>query len=761
MALIIGDNFSYKARKPLDERLAFDTVANMAAMPDSVLYTGLLAYNLETSRFYVFNSTNTVDATTGKWRLFSGGSGSSSFTAAVDATPGSPTEGHLILTFADSSTQDCGYVLGSNVATITPYAASTAYKEGDLVYHGDQLARVTADYTTGAVVTDLTALFRSDTGIVIMSHNKIDDSAAYPNKTYSSQKIEQLIQGASNSFAGSVKTEDASDLPASPNAGTWCLIADCTISAPGQAGIGSFNGTTWDIYPIPQGTFTFPEPLDDGKNYFRSRSAGMTSGDWVQFTGVDGSDVMLKVNVLDSSDTTDGAYIPPVGELVWDSDRNALIMGDGSTTLLNLQPFYSKTLSATDITGALTYTPENVANKGQANGYAPLDASGKVPAANLPAALTDVYSKSETDSKDSATLVSATALVNTEATTARANETQIANDLSAHTTNTAIHVTQTEKDAWNAKVDATALNPFSTHVANTVIHVTQADKDKWDGMNKAYFVTAVANLPTTDNQVGNVGYVQTSAAGVTPITVDQYIWDGTAWQKIDGGAAGTTLTLDWGNIQNKPTSPVLAIDNSVAIAHSHTNSAALAKIGQTSTGVFTYDGKEIGIRCVFVPDKDSLPATGTTDTLYVVYEDSRVRNYPSISVWKDNSYQVLGCGTQDAPAQVEDLSILQNEYFSVAANSKHRITVTQNQYFAFLPVEILKEVPGLTDQIRTITDFTDSSKFEYDANFVSLNSNHMRVGLNDIPMTFDSVSSQYFHYVDVDLTNYKNVGGIE
>src|SRR5206468_4312857 len=34
---------------------------------------------------------------------------------------------------------------------------------------------------------------------------------------------------------------------------------------------------------------------------------------------------------------------------------------------------------------ALGFTPENAANKGQASGYAPLDLNSKVPAANLPA----------------------------------------------------------------------------------------------------------------------------------------------------------------------------------------------------------------------------------------------------------------------------------------------------------------------------------------------------------------------------------------
>lgn len=38
----------------------------------------------------------------------------------------------------------------------------------------------------------------------------------------------------------------------------------------------------------------------------------------------------------------------------------------------------------------LGFTPENTANKGAANGYAPLDSSAKVPAANLPSYVDDV-----------------------------------------------------------------------------------------------------------------------------------------------------------------------------------------------------------------------------------------------------------------------------------------------------------------------------------------------------------------------------------
>ncbi len=48
------------------------------------------------------------------------------------------------------------------------------------------------------------------------------------------------------------------------------------------------------------------------------------------------------------------------------------------------------TLQLSDVTGALTYTPEDAANKGVANGYASLDSSGKVPAAQLPSFVDDV-----------------------------------------------------------------------------------------------------------------------------------------------------------------------------------------------------------------------------------------------------------------------------------------------------------------------------------------------------------------------------------
>ena len=74
MAISVADNFSYQGTKPLDARVSFDTVAAMAAASDATLYDGCFAYVKATKKYYSYDSNNTQDPTTGKWREFSGGS---------------------------------------------------------------------------------------------------------------------------------------------------------------------------------------------------------------------------------------------------------------------------------------------------------------------------------------------------------------------------------------------------------------------------------------------------------------------------------------------------------------------------------------------------------------------------------------------------------------------------------------------------------------------------------------------------------------
>lgn len=73
MALNIWDNFDYRGKNPLDKRMLFDTIAAMKNYNENYLPDITLAFNKEDGKMYVFNRTNDVDETTGKWREFEGG----------------------------------------------------------------------------------------------------------------------------------------------------------------------------------------------------------------------------------------------------------------------------------------------------------------------------------------------------------------------------------------------------------------------------------------------------------------------------------------------------------------------------------------------------------------------------------------------------------------------------------------------------------------------------------------------------------------
>lgn len=119
MGIKIADNFQYLGRKPLDDRLVFDTIADMVAMADSVLYQGIIAYNKETEKYYNFNPNNTVDVTLGKWIELSLG--------------------------------------GSDDASISEYEQGKDYKKDTLIIKDGKLYIVNQDFTsdkTGATADD-------------------------------------------------------------------------------------------------------------------------------------------------------------------------------------------------------------------------------------------------------------------------------------------------------------------------------------------------------------------------------------------------------------------------------------------------------------------------------------------------------------------------------------------------------------------------------------------------------------------------------
>lgn len=631
----------------------------------------------------------------------------------------------------------------SATGKVVTYDQGIGLEQGNIVVSGNILAVVKNDFTTDTTGTSLQDSFRIDsdpsTGNLITIEADID----VPECLGSCRSAEPSELGA---ITGVIK-------------GNWVLIQDCKPNFEGQAGIGLYTGSTWDIIPIPNGKFKFPEPSTSRK-YFRSLIDGSTDGEWIEFDKVDGNTTPVNVKVLDIN--TDSGYVPNSGEIIWDASTKKMYVGDGSTTFGSLRPFYESNLTANDISTALGFTPENSANKGQANGYASLGADGRVPAGQLPQALTNTYTKTEIDDKDTAVSTALNTALNQEISNARAAESAIAADLATHISNNAIHVTQNEKDAWDAKVDAGDLNPFNTHISDTIIHVTQADKDKWNGMQAAIFVNDVADLPqpsdTQQIQVGNIGYVRKSQPGDPALICDEYMWTGTQWELIDVNQV--SLSLAWGNLQDKPASTVTALDNAVTVSHNHVNKLVLDKISQSNSGNFMYNGVEIGIRVVFFEDEMMLPETGETDTLYIIYKDSRVRNYPSISVYKDNAFQMLGRGIQESAPAVGDMNILQSEYYSVKKDSVFKISVTPNQYFAFLPVEILREIEGAKNQTKDLISFADPKEFKYDKDLININSSNCYIKIEDKPTTIETVSDQYYSYVEVDLSNYKDIDNI-
>lgn len=97
MSINVADNFNYQGSKPLDARFQFSTVAAMKAYAEASLYNGCLAYITGTKEYYTYDSSNTVDSTTGRWRIFESGSGgASALSDLTDTTISNPSSGQVL-----------------------------------------------------------------------------------------------------------------------------------------------------------------------------------------------------------------------------------------------------------------------------------------------------------------------------------------------------------------------------------------------------------------------------------------------------------------------------------------------------------------------------------------------------------------------------------------------------------------------------------------------------------------------------------------
>lgn len=138
-----------------------------------------------------------------------------------------------------------------------------------------------------------------------------------------------------------------------------------------------------------------------------------------------------------------------------------------------------------------------------------------------------------------------------------------------------------------------------------------------------------------------------------------------------------------------------------------------------------------------------------------------MRNFPSISVYRNNAFQILGRGTQDAPPTVGEMSILQVEYFGVKENSTFNVTIAPQTSFCFMPVEILIEQEGQQNITNNIVSFTESEKFSYNKNLFNIDATtKLMFDIKSISTTIDTVGDYYFSHAMVDLADYYDVQGI-
>lgn len=140
MALLIGDNFSYNGKKPNFERDSFETLAALKSFAEANIDNGHIAYCVETNKHYIFNSSNSDDTSTGKWRILE-----SEFSNKVDI---SDLNGYLTKDEAQSTYQPIGeYALKTELPD-TSNLLSKSEASDTYQLKGDYLTEVPAEYVT-------------------------------------------------------------------------------------------------------------------------------------------------------------------------------------------------------------------------------------------------------------------------------------------------------------------------------------------------------------------------------------------------------------------------------------------------------------------------------------------------------------------------------------------------------------------------------------------------------------------------------------
>lgn len=146
--MTIIDTFLYGGKKYLDQREYVDTINELKTTNENVIPEGFITYCKENNKRYKYNSTNSDDPLTGKWReiiindLTTGGTD-----AALSAEQGKVLKGLI------DKKQDT-LVSGNNIKTIN---GTSLLGEGDITISGGTTVTIVNDLTTGGAEQALSA----------------------------------------------------------------------------------------------------------------------------------------------------------------------------------------------------------------------------------------------------------------------------------------------------------------------------------------------------------------------------------------------------------------------------------------------------------------------------------------------------------------------------------------------------------------------------------------------------------------------------
>ena len=86
--LKIGDNFDYQGQKPNFARDTFSTLSEMKAYPETSIDEGHVSFCIETGKLYQYKKSNSIDSTSGRWRLL--------IDTVLDANSENPVQNKII-----------------------------------------------------------------------------------------------------------------------------------------------------------------------------------------------------------------------------------------------------------------------------------------------------------------------------------------------------------------------------------------------------------------------------------------------------------------------------------------------------------------------------------------------------------------------------------------------------------------------------------------------------------------------------------------